>query len=137
MADLAGADTGADGSLGVRRTLVDTVSFAEPDAELLMDLNRALRQPIVSVELGSGRERRIAESERVLKAVAKQLAKQAGDLVDDRRSREAIRISVYNTLAPVLLEMRDRLEGTMAVARRTMIVSVVVVAAAAGVVFLL
>ena len=76
-----------------------------------MDLNRALRQSIVSVELGSGRERRIAESERVLKAVAKQLARQAGDLVDDRRSREAIRISVYNALTPVLLEMRDRVEG--------------------------
>ena len=113
------------------------MSFAEPDAELLMDLNRALRQSIVSVELGSGRERRIAESERVLKAVAKQLARQAGDLVDDRRAREAIRISVYNTLTPVLLEMRDRVEGTMSVARRTLVASVVAVAAAAAVVFLI
>jgi hypothetical protein len=112
------------------------VSFAEPDAELLMDLNRALRQSIVSVELGSGRDRRIAENERLLKAVAKQLARQAGDLVDDRKSREAIRISVYNTLAPVLLEMRDRVERTMTVARRTMIASVVVVAAVAAVTFL-
>ena len=106
--------------------MVTAVSFAEPDAELLMDLNRVLRQPIVSVELGPGRERRIAESERVLKAVAKQLARQAGDAVDDRKSREAIRVSVYNALAPVLLEMHERLEGTMTTARRVMIASIVV-----------
>jgi len=113
--------------------VVAAVSFAEPDADLLMDLDRALRQSIVSVELGSVRERRIAESERLLKAVAKQLARQAGDLVDDRRSREAIRVSVYNALAPVLLEMRDRLEGTTTVARRSLVASVVAVAAAAAV----
>jgi hypothetical protein len=113
------------------------VSFAEPDAELLMDVNRALRQSIVSVELGGGRERRIAESERVLKGIAKQLARQAGDLVDDRKSREAIRISVYNTLTPVLLEMRDRVEGTMSVARRTLVACVVAVAAAAAASFLI
>jgi hypothetical protein len=99
---------------------------AEPNAELLMDLNRALRQPIVAVPIGAVRDRRIAESERALKAVAKQLARLAGDGVDDRRSREAIRIQVYNTLTPVLLEMRNSQEGTMSLARRTLVVSGVV-----------
>jgi len=102
------------------------VSSALPNAELLMDLNRALRQSIVSVEMGSVRGRRIAESERVLKAVCKQLARQAGDAVDDRRSREAIRIQVYNTLTPVLLELRNSHEGVMALARRVLAASVVV-----------
>jgi hypothetical protein len=37
----------------------------------------------------------------------------------------------------VLLEMRDRVEGTMSVARRTLAASVVVVAAAAAAIFLI
>jgi hypothetical protein len=99
------------------------VSAVESDADLLLDLNRALRNPLMALETGAGRERRIAESERLLKSVAKQLAQRAGDSADDRRSREVIRVRVYNTLAPILLEMRTAHEGTMALARRVVFAS--------------
>jgi hypothetical protein len=108
-----------------------TVSAVESDADLLLDLNRALRNPLVALETGAGRERRIAESERLLKAVAKQLAQRAGDSADDRRSREVIRVRVYNTLAPILLEMRTAHEGTMSLARRVLFGSVAVCLVAA------
>jgi hypothetical protein len=100
------------------------VSAMESDADLLLDLNRALRNPLMSIETGSGRERRVAESERLLKSVAKQLAQRAGDAADDRRSREVIRVRVYNTLAPILLELRSAHEGTVSAARRALFVSV-------------
>jgi hypothetical protein len=73
-----------------------------------LDLSCVWRNPIV--ERAAERARRRSESERVLKAAAKQLAKQVGDLIDDRRSREACRIQVYNAVAPFLLELRDRHE---------------------------
>jgi hypothetical protein len=101
-----------------------TVSAVESDADLLLDLNRALRRPLMSLETGAGRERRIAESDRLLKSVAKQLAQRAGDSADDRRSREVIRVRVYNTLAPILLEMRVAHEGTMSLARRVLFASI-------------
>jgi len=100
------------------------VSAVDTDADLLLDLNRALRRPLVALETGAGRERRIAESERLLKSVAKQLAQRAGDSADDRRSREVIRVRVYNTLAPILLEMRTAHEGTISLARRALFASV-------------
>ncbi len=75
-----------------------TVSSIDSDADLLLDLNRALRNPLMSLEIGPNRQRRIAEAERLLKSVAKQLAQRAGDSADDRRSREVIRVRVYNTL---------------------------------------
>jgi hypothetical protein len=100
------------------------VSAVDSDADLLLDLNRALRHPLMALETGAGRERRIAESERLLKSVAKQLAQRAGDSADDRRSREVIRVRVYNTLAPILLEMRTAHEGTMSLARRVLFASV-------------
>jgi len=100
------------------------VSAVETDADLLLDLNRALRHPLLSIEIGEQRERRIAESERLLKSVAKQLAQRAGDSADDRRSREVIRVRVYNTLAPILLEMRTAHEGTVAMARRALFASI-------------
>ena len=84
------------------------MSSIDSDADLLLDLNRALRNPLMSLEIGSNRQRRIAEAERLLKSVAKQLAQRAGDSADDRRSREVIRVRVYNTLAPILLELRTR-----------------------------
>ena len=100
------------------------MSAVDTDADLLLDLNRALRNPLVALETGAGRERRIAESERLLKSVAKQLAQRAGDSADDRRSREVIRVRVYNTLAPILLEMRTAHEGTISLARRALFASV-------------
>ena len=100
------------------------MSAVDTDADLLLDLNRALRRPLVALETGAGRERRIAESERLLKSVAKQLAQRAGDSADDRRSREVIRVRVYNTLAPILLEMRTAHEGTISLARRALFASV-------------
>ena len=78
------------------------------------------------VERRAGRVRRLSESDRQLKAAAKQLAKQAGDLIDDRRSREAIRIQIYNALAPVLLDLRDRHERAAERVRRAWIASLVV-----------
>ena len=102
------------------------MSAVDTDADLLLDLNRALRNPLMALETGASRERRIAESERLLKSVAKQLAQRAGDSADDRRSREVIRVRVYNTLAPILLEMRTAHEGTMSLARRTVFASVAV-----------
>jgi hypothetical protein len=100
------------------------VSAVNTDADLLLDLNRALRHPLMAIEIGEQRERRLAESERLLKSVAKQLAQRAGDSADDRRSREVIRVRVYNTLAPILLEMRDAHEGTVALARRALYASI-------------
>jgi len=82
------------------------------------------RRPIV--ERRAGRARRLSESDRQLKSAAKQLAKQAGDLIDDRRSREAIRIQIYNAVAPLLLELRDRQEIATMRVRRAWIASVVV-----------
>ena len=100
------------------------MSAMESDADLLLDLNRALRNPLMSIETGTGRERRVAESERLLKSVAKQLAQRAGDAADDRRSREVIRVRVYNTLAPILLELRTAHDGTVSLARRTLFASI-------------
>ena len=96
----------------------------DTDADLLLDLNRALRHPLMAIEIGEQRERRVAESERLLKSVAKQLAQRACDSTDDRRSREVIRVRVYNTLAPILLEMRTAQEGTIAMARRALYASI-------------
>ena len=98
----------------------------ESDADLLLDLNRALRNPLMSIESGSGRQRRVAESERLLKSVAKQLAQRAGDAADDRRSREVIRVRVYNTLAPILLELRTAHDGTVSIARRTLFAGIAI-----------
>jgi hypothetical protein len=114
-----------------------TVQALESDADLLIDLNRALRNPLIAIETGSGRDRRVAESERLLKSVAKQLAQRAGDAADDRRSREVIRVRVYNTLAPILLEMRTAQAGTVSLARRTLVASIgiAVVAVAVGLFF--
>ena len=100
------------------------MSAMESDADLLLDLNRALRNPLMSIETGTDRERRVAESERLLKSVAKQLAQRAGDAADDRRSREVIRVRVYNTLAPILLELRTAHDGTVSLARRTLFASI-------------
>jgi len=102
------------------------VSSIESDADLLLDLNRALRNPLISLEIGSNRQRRIAEAERLLKSVAKQLAQRAGESADDRRSREVIRVRVYNTLAPILLELRSAHDGTVSRARRTLLVSIAI-----------
>ncbi len=112
------------------------MSAVDTDADLLLDLNRALRHPLITIEIGEQRQRRIAESERLLKSVAKQLAQRAGDSADDRRSREAIRVRVYNTLAPILLEMRTAHEGTMAAARRVLFASVAICTTAVLVVLL-
>jgi hypothetical protein len=101
-------------------------SIFESDADLLLDLNRALRNPLISLQIGSSRQRRIAEAERLLKSVAKQLAQRAGDSADDRRSREVIRVRVYNTLAPILLELRTAHDGTVSLARRTLLVSIAI-----------
>jgi hypothetical protein len=103
-----------------------TVSSIDSDADLLLDLNRALRNPLMSLEIGPNRQRRIAEAERLLKSVAKQLAQRAGDSADDRRSREVIRVRVYNTLAPILLELRTAHDGTVALARRTLFASIAI-----------
>jgi len=99
------------------------VSSIESDADLLLDLNRALRNPLISLQ---SRQRRIAEAERLLKAGAKQLAQRAGESADDRRSREVIRVRVYNTLAPILLELRSAHDGTVSRARRTLLVSIAI-----------
>ena len=100
------------------------MSSIDSDADLLLDLNRALRNPLMSLEIGPNRQRRIAEAERLLKSVAKQLAQRAGDSADDRRSREVIRVRVYNTLAPILLELRTAHDGTVSLARRTLFASI-------------
>lgn len=102
------------------------MSSIESDADLLLDLNRALRNPLMAIETGSGRERRVAESERLLKSVAKQLAQRVGDAADDRRSREVIRVRVYNALAPILLELRTAHDGTISLARRTLYASIAI-----------
>ena len=93
-----------------------------PEAPL--DLSCVWHNPFV--ERAADRARRLSESERVLKAAAKQLAKQAGDLIDDRRSREACRIQVYNAVAPFLLELRDRHELAAKRVRRVWLVSIAV-----------
>lgn len=102
------------------------MSSIDSDADLLLDLNRALRNPLMSLEIGPTRQRRIAEAERLLKSVAKQLAQRAGDSADDRRSREVIRIRVYNMLAPILLELRAAHDGTVSLARRTLFASIAI-----------
>ena len=102
------------------------MSSIDSDADLLLDLNRALRNPLMSLEIGPTRQRRIAEAERLLKSVAKQLAQRAGDSADDRRSREAIRIRVYNMLAPILLELRAAHDGTVSLARRVLFASIAI-----------
>jgi hypothetical protein len=100
------------------------VASLEAGSEAPVDLSCLWRRPIV--ERRAGRARRLSESDRVLKAAAKQLAKQAGDLIDDRKSREAIRIQVYNALAPVLLELRDRQEDATMRVRRAWFASIAV-----------
>jgi len=85
------------------------VASIDVPPEAPFDLSCVWHNPFL--ERAADRARRLSESERVLKAAAKQLAKQAGDLIDDRRSREACRIQVYNAVAPFLLELRDRHEA--------------------------
>ena len=93
---------------------------AGPEAPL--DLSGIWRRPIV--ERRAGRVRRLSDTEQMLKAAAKQVAKQAGDLIDDRRSREAARIQIYNALTPVLLELRDRHEAASLRMRRAWVASI-------------
>ncbi len=94
------------------------MAAVESDADLLTDLNRALRSPLVSFQTRAACGRRVAESERLLKSVAKQLAQRAGEVAGDRRSRELIRVRVYTTLVPMLLELRAAHDATVSLARR-------------------
>jgi hypothetical protein len=103
------------------------VSSIESDADLLLDLNRGIcANPLISLEIGSNRQAPHRRGRTVAQVGCEAAGQRAGDSADDRRSREVIRVRVYNTRADTARVAHRARTATVSLARRTLFASIVI-----------